>query len=249
METTIGLTDVHVEYSRPGVKGRTIFAADGLVPYGEIWRTGANQATKITFSKKVTVAGEDVPAGSYAVLTKPMADQWEVMFFPYETGSWNSYVDKTPAVTVTAKTEQFPGKVENFTIIIDEYTMDGANLYMMWDQTMVALPIMTTAKEDVKASIERTMAGPSVNDYFNAASFLSDNGDNKQALEYVKKANMMSGDAPKYWMVRREAVILGDLGMKKEAIAAAKKSLELAKAAGNMDYVRMNEKSLKEWMK
>lgn len=245
IETTIGLTDVYVEYSRPGVKGRKIFAADGLVPYGEVWRTGANQATKVTFGDDVMVSGEKVAAGSYAVLTKPMADKWEVMLFPYEGGSWGMYPDKTPAATLTAKAMTVPSKVENFTIMFDEYTMDGANMYMMWDQTMVAVPIKTAVKEQVMASIERVMAGPSMNDYYNAASFLADNGDSKQAMEYINKAVAMGGDNPRYWMVRRQGLIMADLGMKKEAMKSFNRSLELAKKAGNMDYVRMNEKSLK----
>lgn len=243
-ETTVGLTDVHVEYSRPGVKGRKIFAADGLVPYGEIWRTGANQATKITFGGDVMVGGKEVKGGSYAVLSKPMAKSWEVMFFPYESGSWSSYKDKTPAVTVTAEAMTYPGKVENFTIIVDEYTMDGANLYMMWNKTMVALPIKTNVKEAVMADIERVMAGPSVNDYYAAASFMGDNGDKQKALEYINKAIEMSGDNPRYWMVRRQGLIMADLGMKKEARAAFNKSMGLAKNAGNADYVRLNQKSL-----
>lgn len=247
-ETVVGLTDVHVEYSRPGVKGRSIFAADGLVPYGEIWRTGANQATKLTVGDDVMIAGSEVKAGSYAILTKPMAGEWQVMLFPYETGNWNSYVDKTPAATVTAKVMTMDATVENFTIMFDEYTMDGANLYMMWDNTMAMLPIKTGAKEAVMASIDRVMAGPSMNDYFNAASFLSDNGDDKKAYEMVKKANEMAGDNPRFWMLRRQGLIEEKLGMKAEAKKSFMMSMEKAKEANNMDYVRMNEKSL-EMMK
>ena len=248
-ETTIGLTDVAVEYSRPGVKGRTIFAADGLVPYGEIWRTGANQATKITFSGKVMVGGKEVPAGSYAILTKPMANQWEVMFFPYESGSWNSYVDKTPAAKVMAKAMTSDEKMmENFTILFDEYTVDGAKMYMIWANTAASLDITTSAKEDVMASIDRVMGGPSMNDYYQAASFVAENGDKKQALEYINKAVAMGGDNPRFWMVRRQGLIMQDLGMKKEAKMAFEKSMMLAEKAGNADYVRMNKKSL-EMMK
>lgn len=245
LETTVGLTDVHVEYSRPQMKGRTIFAADGLVPFGEVWRTGANQATKITFGDDVMVGGNEVPAGSYAVLSKPMADMWEVMFFPYESGSWNSYTEKTPAVTVKAKSMKTGMKCEAFTIDVQNYTMDGADIVMMWANTMVAVPVKTKVKEAVMAEIDRVMAGPSMNDYYNAASFVNDNGDKKVALEYINKAVEMGGDSPRFWMVRRQGLILADLGMKKEAMAAFTKSMELAKAAGNMDYVRMNEKSLK----
>lgn len=248
VETTVGITDVAVEYSRPGVKGRTIFAADGLVPFGEIWRTGANRATKITFSGDVMVGGEALEAGSYAILSKPNSKAWEVMLFPYESGSWGSYVEKTPSVTLTAEAMEVPGKVENFTIMFDEYTMDGVNMYMMWDQTMVALPIKTNAKEAVMADIDRIMAGPSANDYYQAASFMLDaDADMEKALTYIQKANEMMGDNPRFWMVRREALILGELGMTKKAIAKAQQSLELAQKAGNMDYVRLNEQSIKEW--
>ena len=101
--------------------------------------------------------------------------------------------------------------------------------------------------KDVMAAIDRVMAGPSANDYYQAASFLNDSGeDNEKALEYIQKANSM-GDSPRYWMVRREAIILDALGRKDEAIEAAKKSKDLAQEAGNMDYVRMNEKSIEEW--
>ncbi|NJC28442.1 DUF2911 domain-containing protein [Neolewinella antarctica] len=245
METVVGLTDVHVEYSRPGMKGRTIFAADGLVPYGEIWRTGANQATKITFAEDVMVGGQEVKAGSYAVLTKPAADQWEVMLFPYESGSWNSYVEQTPAATVMAKTMSTGSEVETFTIDVRNYTTDAADLVMMWGNTAAMLPIQTNAKEAVQASIERVMAGPSMNDYFNAATFTAENGDANEALKMIMAANAMAGDNPRYWMLRRQGLIQEQLGMKDEAKKSFEMSLEKAKENDNMDYVRMNEQSLK----
>lgn len=245
-ETTIGLTDVAVEYSRPGVKGRKIFSDDGLVPMGKIWRTGANQVTKVTFSGDVMVGGADLKGGSYAILTKPMADKWDVMLYPYEGGNWGMYREKTPAATVSAKTASVPGKVENFTIMFDEYTMTGANMYMMWDNTMVALPIETKVKEAVMANIEQVMAGPSMNDYYQAASFVADNGDKKTALDYINKAIEMGGDSPAYWMVRRQGLILADLGMNDKAKAAFNRSMALAKEAGNEDYVRLNQESLKK---
>ena len=249
-ETTVGLTDVMVEYSRPQMRGRTIFAADGLVPYGSTWRTGANQATKITFSDDVMVGGKEVEAGSYAILSKPMAGNWEVMMFPYESSSWSSYVDKTPVVTVAATPQSTGGTTETFTIDVQNYTTDGADIILKWADTMVALPITTKADEQVMATIDRVMAGPSMNDYYAAASYLSDTDkDNAKALEYIQKANQMAGDTPRYWMIRREALVLNKLGRNQEAIAKAKQSMELAREAGNMDYVRLNEQSVKEWMK
>lgn len=245
IEQMVGLTEVSVEYSRPGMRGRTIFAADGLVPFGEVWRTGANAATMIEFSTDVTVAGKMLDAGSYAILTKPMADQWEVMFFPYESSSWTSYTDMEPAATVTAEVMEYPMTVESFTIAFGDLKMDGASLMMMWENTAVSLPISVEVDEMVMADIDRVMAGPSTNDYYNAASYLlQTEKELDKALEYIQKAN---ASAERYWMVRTEALILEKLGRKTEAITAAKKSLELAKEAGNNDFVRMNEKSIKEW--
>lgn len=243
---TVGLTDVVIEYSRPAVKGRTIFAADGLVPYGEVWRTGANMATKISFSDDVMVGEHELKAGDYAILSKPDAETWQVMFFPYETGNWGSYVEKEPAATVEAKTMKTGQKVENFTISIDKITTDGAHLIFAWDNTAAAVPLEVKVEEQVMANIERVLAGPSPDDYFAAASYYHQTGkDLNKALEWVKKAN--DTDEPRYWQVRLEALILADLNRKKEAIQTAKKSMELAKEAGNKDYVRMNEKSIKEW--
>ncbi|TXF90907.1 DUF2911 domain-containing protein [Neolewinella aurantiaca] len=244
VETVIGMTDFHATYSRPGKKGRDLFSKDGLVPTGEIWRTGANQATKLTFGGDVTVGGKEVKAGDYAILTKPMGSTWEVMMYPYESGSWNSYVEKTPAVTVSIKATESALSLETFTITTMNHTMDGADVIFAWGNTMAALPVKTSAKKDVMDQIERVMAGPSMNDYYQAASFLADNGDNKKGLEYIKKANEMAGDDARFWMVRRQGLIEESLGMKKEAMASFKKSLELAEKAGNMDYVRMNKKSL-----
>jgi len=244
METVIGMTDFHATYSRPGKKGRDLFSEDGLVPTGEIWRTGANQATKFTFGDDVTIMGNDVPAGDYAILTKPNGSNWEVMMFPYESGSWNSYVEKTPAATVTVPAKETGMSVETFTIVTQNHTMDGADVVIMWGNTMAAIPVKTNAKKEVMAQIDRVMAGPSMNDYYQAASFLAENGDSKKALAYITKANEMGGDNARFWMVRRQGLIQEALGMKKEAMASFKKSMELAEKAGNMDYVRMNKKSL-----
>ena len=246
-ETKIGMTDFHATFSRPGVKGRDVFTADGLVPTGEIWRTGANQATKFTFGGDVMISGNKVPAGDYAILTKPMGNKWEVMMYPYESGSWNSYVEKTPAATVTVDAKKTGMATETFTINTQNHTMDGADICISFGNYMAAIPVKTNAKEAVMADIERVMAGPGMNDYYQAASFMAENGDmaaKKNALEYIKKANMMAGDSPRYWMVRRQALIMADLGMKSDAKKSFEQSMMLAEKAGNMEYVKMNKKSI-----
>lgn len=247
LETTVGLTDVHVEYSRPSKRGRTIFAADGLVPFGKVWRTGANQATKITFGDDVIINDQKVEAGDYAILSKPSKDGFQVMFFPYESGSWSSYLEKEPAVTAGAKVSRLSQPVETFTIDVNNYAMESAHLVMSWDMLRAEVPFKVMVKERVMKEIDRVMAGPSANDMYQAASFMLDaEGDMNKALTYIQKANGMM-DSPRFWMVRREAQILAALGRNKEAIAKAEESLRLAEKAGNDDYVRLNKNSIKEW--
>lgn len=242
---SVGLTEVSVEYSRPSMKGRTIFAKDGLVPFGEIWRTGANSATKITFSTDVKVGGADLKAGSYAILTKPMADKWTVMLFPYESTNWVSYVEKTPVATASAEVVKNPTTIESFLMAIDGLSNNGATLIMGWENTVAGLAIEVPAKEMAMASIERALSGPSTNDYYAAAAYYQSEGlDLKKAYEWVKIAN---AENPQYWMLRLQSQIEADLGMYKEAVATAKRSLEKATEAGNNDYIRMNEANIKNW--
>ena len=137
----VGLTDVTIEYSRPGVKGRTIFAADGLVPFGKKWRTGANAATKITFSDDVKIDGNDVPAGSYAIVTTPDKDSWAIHFFPYESTRWSTYGNAEPMLTINAVPQMLSNSTESFLITVDELRDYSAKVVMQWEKTMVAFPI------------------------------------------------------------------------------------------------------------
>lgn len=245
---TVGLTDITVEYSRPAVKGRTIFAEDGLVPYGKVWRTGANAVTKVTTTGPVSIGGADLEAGEYAVLSMPGATSWNVHFYPYDSWSWSSYVEEEPAAVVTVTPKKTASTVENFTIEFSH--MDGGDAHMVikWANTMVALPITTNVDDVVMKQIDKVMAGPTPGDYYSAASYYHSSGkDLNKALEMIQVATNV--DEPKFWQVRREALILADLGKTKEAIKTAMKSKELAMAAGNDDYVRLNEQSIAEWSK
>ncbi|MEM0996242.1 MAG: DUF2911 domain-containing protein [Bacteroidota bacterium] len=245
---TVGLTDITVEYSRPGKKGRTIYAKDGLVPFGELWRTGANAATKITFDDDTKVAGQNLPAGAYAILCKPGAKEWTFHFYPYEERNWTSYREKLPALAVMVPSKQVNPTVETFTIGFDNVKMASADLGFTWENTAVHIPLEVNVDERVMKNIDQVLAGPSPNDYYRAATFLHESGkDLNQAAEYIQMAT--KSDDPKYWHLRRESLIMADLGKTKDAIASAQKSLELAKKAGNEDYVRMNEKSIAEWSK
>jgi hypothetical protein len=140
VEQKVGLTDITIEYSRPGVKDRKIFAADGLVPFGKRWRTGANSATKITFSDAVKIGDGELAAGSYAILTTPNAESWDIHFFPHEGTRWSTYREAEPAVTVRAESAKMDVKVESFLIAVDELRDYSATLVFAWDNTVVSVP-------------------------------------------------------------------------------------------------------------
>lgn len=247
VEQKVGLTTVTVEYSRPGMKGRKIFGSgDVLVGYGSLWRTGANGATKVTFSEDVKINDSELAKGTYAILSEPGASSWKVHFYPYESRSWSSYREKTPALSVMASPKTLNDAVESFTIDFQNLKDDAAEIVVKWENTAVPMTVKVETDEVVMASIEKVMAGPSNNDYYNAANYYYNSGkDMEKALEWIQKATQV--DSPRFWHVRREALILHKLGRTKDAIAAATLSRDLAQKAGNMDYVKMNEKSIAEW--
>ena len=244
----VGLTEVTLEYSRPAMRGRTIMG--DLVPFDKIWRTGANARTKISFGDDVTIDGNTLKKGTYAIFTKPTAESWEVYFYTdYAGGGAPQTLDESKvALKTTVKTESMPMPIQSFTMSFDDLTDDSAVLGMMWEKTYVGVKFNVPTDEIASKSIEAVMSGPSANDYNNAASYYRKNGkDLKQALIWSTKATELNKDA--FWMMREKSLILAALGDKKGAIEAAKKSLEVAEKAGNADYVKMNKESIAEWSK
>ncbi len=132
---TVGFTEVTVEYSRPGVKGRTIFG--DLLKYGEIWRAGANAATKITFNKPVEIDGKRL-TGAYALLTVPGEKEWKINF--YSLTSFNTFVNDNPTVTTTVKSTKLTEPVESFTIDINNLRDTSATIDLIWQKTKVSIP-------------------------------------------------------------------------------------------------------------
>lgn len=247
VEQKVGLTDVTLEYSRPGMRDRQIFG--DLVPYGEIWRTGANANTKISFSDDVQIAGKELKKGTYAIYTRPNPNSWDIIFYT-DSNNWGNpekWDESKVALTAKAEVTELPISMETFTIFFDDLRNESAVLNIVWENTAVTLPIDFPTDAKTVASIERVMKGPTANDYFSAGSYYHDSKkDNKKALEWVNKAIEMQ-DQDLFWMWRKKSLIEADLGMKKEAIASAKRSMAAAEKAGNADYVKMNKDSLKEW--
>lgn len=247
IEQAVGLTNVTLEYSRPSMKGRKIFG--DLVPYDQVWRTGANANTKITFSDAVMIGGKTLDAGSYAIYTKPGAQSWEFYFYSDATnwGTPQKWDETKVAAMVKATPFPMPMAVESFTMTFDDLKNDSVNLGLIWENVYISVPIKVFTDKQVSASIDKVMAGPSANDYYSAAVYYLESGkDISKAKMWIDKAVELR-DQPAFWFHRQQSLIYAKAGDKKGAIAAAKKSLELATTAGNDDYVALNTKSLKEW--
>lgn len=241
VEQAVGLATFTLDYSRPAMRGREIYG--GLVPFGAIWRTGANASTKISFDRDAKIGGKDVKAGTYAIYSMPGKDSWTVMLYSDLRlgGNVNGYDEKNEVTRFTVKPADYPMAVESFTMGFNTITGNSANLHILWEKTIVNIPIELDTETEVMASIERTMAGPGMNDYRAAANFYANNGkDMDQALEWINKCLEMGGNE-RFWMVTDKARILAKMGQKEEAKKAAMMAMELAEKAGNKDYVKINK--------
>jgi hypothetical protein len=247
VEQVVGLTNVTIKYSRPAMRNRTIMG--DLVPYGEIWRAGANANTTIEFSDDVVVGGHSLVAGKYAIFIRPGVSMWEVFFYTKTDNGglpekWDP--DAVAAVAESSVTN-LSNKVESFTISIDDLNQNGAILNFKWENTQAGLELEVPTEAKTMASIKKTMQGePRSRDYYSAAVYFRETGrDLNKAKKWIAKAIKM--DDGKYWMYRQQALILIELNETEAAIAASQTSLELATKAGNQDYVRMNKKAIDEW--
>jgi len=247
LSQTVGLVDIEVDYSRPGKKDRVIMGK--LVPYGEVWRTGANSSTKISFSDKVNIGGTDVDAGEYSIYTIPGETEWTVIISK-SLQNWDKddYKEEENAAKFTVKPTKLNDVVETFTIDFSTLTNDGANLDFSWENTRISVPIKVFTDEAVMAAIKETILdGPSANDYRRAALYYKDKGkDLEQALAWIDIAIEKRSDA--FWYIHNKAEIQGDLGKKTDAIAAAEKSMEMAKVYedGDFGYIKRNTELIEE---
>ncbi len=239
LKQRVGLTDIEVSYSRPGVKGREIFGA--MIPYGKVWRTGANSATKLVFSTDVKIDGHEIPAGTYALMTIPDKDEWTVII---NKGSdqWGSYKydEKTDLVRFKVKPVQIPSSVETLTIELDNIKDESAELKLVWDKTKVPMKLEVNFVDKLTKQIESTMSSDEKNKpYFQAANFwFNHDKDLGQAKKWVDAA-VAEKDA--FYIVHLQAKILAKMGDKAAALAAAKHSSELATKANDTAYVKLNE--------
>ena len=233
-----GLTDVEIVYSRPGMKGRTIFGS--LVPYDKVWRTGANNATKITFSTPVKLNGAEIPAGTYALFTIPGENEWTIIISKNVTQSALQYDEKADVVRVKATPVKLAETIETFTIEFNNITDESAVLNLVWEKTVVPIKLEVELAGKLMPQIEAMMASDGKNKpYYQAAMFYYDHGQDLQKARKWVDAAIAAREA--HYIVHLKAKILAKLGDKEGAIAAAKRSIELAIKANDTGYVKMNE--------
>lgn len=247
IEQTVGLTQVSIEYSRPSMRGRTVMG--DLVPYGEIWRTGANRNTTLSFSDAITIGKQEIAAGTYALYSRPGISMWEVFFYNRtdNSGLPEKWDPKAIAATIEVPIRELDTPVETFSIALETLHNEGATLQLKWETTQIDIPFKVPTDAKTMASIEKTISGsPKPGDYYAAAVYYREtNRDLNTAKQWIAKA--VEQDPGKYWMYRQQALILAGLNELDAAVEAAKTSLELAEKAGKKDYVRLNTKSIEEW--
>ncbi len=234
-----GLSSIELSYSRPGIKGRKIFG--DLVPFGKVWRTGANQATTLTFGDAVTIGGTMIPAGKYGLLSIPGANEWTLIItHQTDVTSAAAYKPDQDIVRIKATPQQLPFSVETFTIMFGNVLSSSCDLQLLWDNTFVSFPITTDIDSKVMTQIDNAM-NKDTHPYFAAALYYLENGkDLNKALEWFNQA--IAQDPTAFFAVYQKARCLAKLGRKQEAITTAKLGIDLAQKAGNADYVALNQK-------
>jgi len=236
-----GNSSVELTYSRPNIKGRKVFG--DLVPYGKLWRTGANAATRIKFADDVKVGGSDVKAGEYVLYTIPTENEWEIVINKGLT-NWgiDGYKQEDDVARVKVKSSKLNDSQETFTMQFVNVKPSSTDLQIVWDKTAVNVPITSDIDKKIMAQIDNVMNKDNRPYYQSAMYYMESGRDLNQALAWFDKAVEQNPTA--YWIHHQRANALAKLGKKEDARVAANKSMELAKQAKNDDYVKLNEKLL-----
>jgi tetratricopeptide (TPR) repeat protein len=249
VSSTVGLTDVKIDYFRPKMKGRKIFGEgkDYLQPYGQLWRAGANSGSKITLSTDVEIAGKKVAAGEYLIFATPGASEWSFMLYSDISlgGNVGGYDKAKEVMMATVKSTKLSTPVENLTYNITDISENStsANIELTWADVSVKVPMTVSFDEAVMASIEKNTQVNAGNYPAAANYYLNSGKDLNKALEWMNTYLAIGKNSEQFWQIHTKAKILAKMGNKKEAIATAKESLEKAKASdrGDFGYIKLNE--------
>lgn len=250
VEQEVGLSKISVAYSRPAVRGRTIFGL--LVPYDRIWRVGANESTKITLNTDMNVLGNTIAKGTYALYAFPMENSWEIVFHTNIT-HWGdgrtAYDPAEDALRVTVVPEKIAYFQENFLITFDNITHNSLDMIWMWEHTKVIIPMTVDTHsgmlEEIKAQLQQN---PTAQTYYEAARYYQEQEmEYSLALEYLNKAIALGGDT--YYFYRVKSLVEAAMGDYSAAVSSAQKSMRLAEKEGKDEFVRMNKENIINWIK
>lgn len=240
-----GLSSIELTYSRPGLKGRNVFGE--VVMYDSLWRTGANAATRIRFNDPVEILGHQVDTGSYAIYTIPRKNgQWTfILNKGYMNAGVAGYKESDDVLRGTVKAVKTSSRTETFTIQFTNIRPESCDLTFAWDKVLVTVPVQVNIKDRVRQQIEEAIAAGK-KPYWQAAQFYNEYDHNQpKALEMINAA-LEGNQTPPFFMVYYKAKIQKEMGDKAGALASANQSMQLAREAGNSDYVNLNEKLIKE---
>lgn len=238
----VGLNTITIEYSRPGVKERTIFGE--LVPFGEVWRTGANARTTITLADDAVLGGEPVPAGTYGLFTIPGKEMWTIILSTDHTSSAGTYTEENDLVRLQVKAAMSREMVETFTINVADIRNETATIELAWENMRVHIPFKTEVHATVMEQIAQATAGVDPMVYYRSAMYYYDTEEDlEQAAQWMKLALKQRQT---FWMMHGYAKILAGLGDVDNAVAHAEKSMKMAEEAGSDHYVMLNKKLIEE---
>ncbi|MEJ1223957.1 DUF2911 domain-containing protein [Sediminicola sp. 1XM1-17] len=248
VEQEVGLSKITVDYSRPSVRGRTIFGQ--LVPYGRIWRVGANESTKITLDTDMKVLGNSLLKGTYALYAFPESDVWKIVFHN-NTTHWGdgrtAYDAAEDALRVSVIPEKIPYFQENFLITFENITHSSLDMAWVWENTKIVVPMTVDTHSMMVEEINKQLQeNPTAQTYYEAARYYQEQGmEYSLALDYLNKAIALGGDT--YYFYRVKSLVEAALLDYKAAILSAQRSLELAAKEGKDEFVRMNQENIKNW--
>ena len=252
VEQMVGLTEIEIEYSRPSMRGREVFG--NLVPFGKVWRTGADNSTKISFDTDVIISGKTIQSGTYSIFSIPNKESWEIILYS-DVELWGVPRDWSENKIVFSsmfdvKKLKKSNTVETFTISFNDLTNNDVNMSISWENTSVDIKIEVPTRSMVESDINKVLSdNPKSSDYYAAAVFYRQENINlDKALEWMNKAIEMN-ESPRFWQYRQQSLIMAANDKFAEAVDAAKKSLNLAIEADNQDYIKMNRESIAEWSK
>ena len=239
----VGVTEITIDYSSPGVKGRKVWGE--LVPFGEIWRTGANEATTITFSDVVKVNGNELPAGTYGLHTIPGENEWEFIFSKDTKVDGSSNFNKDNEVLrIKAKPEEHHF-MERMTFLFTDVTDNSASVNLLWDKLKVSFNIETNTQELFLSKAREQLSWSPT---FQAAQYcLTNNTNLEEAYKWIEASCLIN---EVYWNTRVKAQIQNKLGMKNESVATMEKAIALGSKMEEapFDYDNM-KKMLEDWKK